>query len=150
MADQLRLFGEQEAKQAEAKKQRQTEKYQDSMLPVLAERKEVINRLFNLWRTLFDYTRAKLTKPRTVVLNARLHHGFSEDDLAQVLHFVKDIPFWRGQNDRNKPYDDLTTLFANNERTERLLVQARAGRKEIDRRTPHLRASDKPYEYEEF
>ena len=149
MSDQLGLFAPPSKREEEAKARRKTQKFLDDQLPVTPEHKTIIERVYEVWKVEFEYSKMKLTKARKLAVNARLHHGFTEEELVLVLKFVKGLPFWRGQNDRNKPYDDLATLFANNERTQRLLVQARAGRKEVDRRAVHLQASNKPVDFED-
>src|SRR3954470_4810859 len=105
------MFAEQEAAAATAKeegrKKRATQKYIDSVLPVTPARKEIIERVFTTWKLEYEYKRAKLTDARRIAINARLYSGFTEEELTLVLIFVKDLPFWRGQNERNKPYDDI-------------------------------------------
>jgi hypothetical protein len=139
-----------EAQRAEQRKTRATDKFKDSLLPITPRRREAIDRLFAHWKRVYEYKRAKLGEVRERAINARLYHGFSEEELMLVLDFVKDLPFWRGQNDRNKPFDDIAILFGSNQRTEKLLVQARAGRKDVDRRATDMAASDAPLKTERF
>lgn len=99
-----------------------------------------IQAVFDDWKVVMDYPHRKLTPKRRKHLSARLKN-YSVDQLKQVLRIAARDPWWRGQNNRNTPYDDITNLFRNDERVDLFLSRGM---------TRDLSASAQPIETEEF
>lgn len=83
-----------------------------------------VKEVHEYWQKAMNYKDRTLTVGRKNHINARLKDGFTVEQLKQAIDFAKNDPFWRGKNDRNTPYDDITNLFRNRERVERFLNQA--------------------------
>lgn len=76
-----------------------------------------IRQVFSAWQDIMGYPSRQLTTKRRTLIRGRLKH-FSVEQLIQALQVAASDPFWRGQNDRNTPFDDILNLFRNDERVE--------------------------------
>lgn len=111
-----------------------------------------VSGLIDRWRERFNYPMANHTLKRRKAVRARLMDGYTVGQLELALDTAEKDPFWRGQNDRNTPYDQIERLFLNEERIDRFLAKARTpkGAHAMDRRRVDLAVSDRPLEESTF
>lgn len=116
------------------------------------ERQAQVTEVLDAWATVRG-GECRHTPKRRSIVNARLSEGFTPEQLIAVIKFLLAQPFYRGQNDRGVPYDDVEPLLRNYERVDRHLramASGRTGKAFVDRIQADLRASDKPLEEEHF
>ena len=82
-----------------------------------------IRQVFSAWQDIMGYQSRNLSSKRKTLIRSRLK-TFSVDQLIQALQVAAASPFWRGQNDRNTPYDDIVNLFRNDERVEGFIARS--------------------------
>lgn len=117
------------------------------------ERQRQVTQLIDEWRERFDYHDCKHTEPRRAKVNARLDEGYTLEQLRTVLDMAVGDKFWRGQNDRNTPYDDIIHLFRNAARVDQFLAKSRrnlTGGGPVDRVRSDLAAGHGPLDEERF
>jgi uncharacterized phage protein (TIGR02220 family) len=85
-----------------------------------------VSAVFEFWRTEMGYLDRSLTSERQRFIAARLNDGYSVEQLKAVISVAKNDPFWRGENDRDTPYDDCQHLFRNATRVDGFLQRAAA------------------------
>lgn len=90
--------------------------------PISSEELPQVLEVFEHWKEHLGSSRMKLTKERGNKIVARLRSGFTVAELKQVIEAVVLLPWWRGQNNRNTPYDDIINIFRNDTRTESFLI----------------------------
>lgn len=66
----------------------------------------------------------KLTNDRRQKIRARLKEGYEVEQLKQAIDYYLSQPFYLGENDRNKRYTDLTTIFRSGSKVEQGLQAA--------------------------
>ncbi len=79
-------------------------------------------RVHTYHHSIMAYARKHRTTPKRLgIIKARLREGFTETELCEVCDIVSQLPFWRGENDRNRPYDDVYHIFRSKDRVLRVL-----------------------------
>lgn len=112
-----------------------------------------IEKIYQAWKYFMDFPDRKLTRShsrsRWHVIHARLKEGYTYAQFEGVIRWAANEPFFRGQNDRNTPYDDIGNLFGSAEKFDRYLLRAGGtlGRGNHD---PRLFASDDETQGREF
>ena len=71
----------------------------------------VEERLFQYWKDLMGYKRARFDDKRRRVLTGRRREGYSEEDLRLAIEGCFLSPFHQGENERNTRYDDIVLIF---------------------------------------
>lgn len=72
--------------------------------------REVVDRVFEHWRTVHGHPQAKLDAKRRKLIRDALK-GYSEADLCQSISGYKNSPHHQGQNDRATVYDAIELLL---------------------------------------
>lgn len=79
-----------------------------------------VREVFDYWQRSTGYARATLTDDRRAKIKARLRR-YSVTDLQRAVDGVMASPFHQGDNDRQKRYDDILTIFKTDGAAERLM-----------------------------
>lgn len=79
-----------------------------------------IHEVFEYWQKQLGFEGRRLTQQRREKIQARLV-DYSVDQLKRVIDYVKTDPWWRGQNERRTPYDDIINIFRNETRVDQFL-----------------------------
>lgn len=87
------------------------------------ERNEAAERLFVLWQRETQRS-GKFTPDKRAVVLARLREGYSEVQLSTAIRVAARDPFYQGENDRKRRYDDLVTILRNGSRVDKFLEDA--------------------------
>lgn len=72
--------------------------------------REVVQRVFDHWRSVHDHPQAKLDAKRRKLIRDALK-AYSEADLCQSISGYKNSPHHQGQNDRGTVYDSIELLL---------------------------------------
>jgi hypothetical protein len=72
--------------------------------------REVVDRVFEHWRTVHGHPQAKLDAKRRKLIRDALK-GYSEADLCQSISGYKNSPHHQGQNDKATVYDAIELLL---------------------------------------
>jgi hypothetical protein len=80
---------------------------------------EQAQRLFTYWKEVMGKPKAQFTNGRKIKIIARLKEGYSEDDCAKAIENVSIDPWYSGDNDRNKEYNDIALIFRDGEHLEK-------------------------------
>lgn len=72
--------------------------------------REVVDRVFEHWRTVHGHPQAKLDAKRRKLIRDALK-GYSEADVCQSISGYKNSPHHQGQNDRATVYDAIELLL---------------------------------------
>jgi hypothetical protein len=80
---------------------------------------EQAQRLFDYWKKVMGKPKAQFTEGRRKKISARLKEGYSEDDCAKAIENVSIDPWYSGDNDRNKEYNDIALIFRDGEHLEK-------------------------------
>lgn len=75
-------------------------------LSVEAPDREVVERVFDHWRTVHQHPTAKLDEKRRRLIRAALK-GYAEADLCEAIAGYRNSPHHMGQNDRGTRYDSI-------------------------------------------
>jgi hypothetical protein len=78
---------------------------------------EVIEKVFDHWRTTFDHPRAQLDDKRTKTISKALER-YSEADVCQAISGYQNSAFHMGQNEDGKTYDSLGLILRDAEKIE--------------------------------
>lgn len=103
---------------------------------------EVIEAVFERWKTTMGHSRAKLDQKRAKAIRAMLVAGYTQEDLELAIFGCSISPFHRGQNDRGQKYQDIGLICRDAEHIDKFiaiaeLAAAKATRKAMDQ--PSLR-----------
>ena len=110
--------------------------------PPVADDRDVVDRLIRFWsERMPGRDRARVTDGRRRLVRARLR-AFTARQLAEVIVEVSRQPFYNGQNEASKLYNDLPTIFKNDEKVEGFLADADRRREGA---TPGGSAGPAPY-----
>lgn len=94
--------------------------------PATNEEQVLVQQVFSFWQAHLGTERKTLTKERADKIVARLRSGFTVEELQRAILVVQNLPFWRGQNNRNRPYDDIVNIFRNDTRVQNFLETGNA------------------------
>ena len=72
--------------------------------------REVVQRVFDHWRSVHDHPQAKLDAKRRKLIRDALK-AYSEADLCQSISGYKNSPHHQGQNDRATVYDSIELIL---------------------------------------
>lgn len=94
-------------------------------LPVttISSEEDPVKEIFGFWQVELGHQDKRYTPGRKEKIKARLSDGFTVEQLKNVIRYVKTNSFLRGQNPRNKAYDDFENIFRKTERVEAYLGQ---------------------------
>ncbi len=81
--------------------------------------------VFDHWRAAMGKTAAaKMDSKRAGAVRARLHDGYTVDDLKRAVDGCKATPHNMGQNDRGEKYDDLGLICRDAAHVDRFMANA--------------------------
>ena len=89
---------------------------------------EVIEAVFDYWRTILAHPRARLDAKRAAAIGAMLDCGYEENDLKLAVYGCKYSPFHQGANERNTMYDAVTLIFRNADNVDKFIAIGEARR----------------------
>jgi DNA-binding MarR family transcriptional regulator len=114
------------------------------------DRQELVQKIFKGWRRAMQYgAEHTLTEKQFHCIAARLDEAFTPEQLLQVAKWIAAQPFYRGDNERGKPFDDPCSIWRSKDRVlQHLRACARPG--VVDRRFIELAASDQPTTSEQY
>jgi uncharacterized phage protein (TIGR02220 family) len=97
------------------------------------EPSEDIRAVFDHWKTVMGRNgHTRLTDDRRRKIKARLKEGYTVEQLKRVIEAVRADPFYMGQNDRRRPYNDFKTIFRDAQQVDGFLEQVPAVTPEYD------------------
>lgn len=88
------------------------------------QERDVVNQLFELWRSATNRPNARLTIGRRKKIGARLREGYAPEQIAQAITNVACSPFHQGKNDRGRRFDDLELICRDGDHVEKYLELA--------------------------
>lgn len=80
-------------------------------------------RVFDHWRKVMRKPKAKLDKKREKLICARLAEGRSVEELCRAIDGYSRDPFSMGQNDRHKPFNDISLICRDAEHVEQFMTE---------------------------
>lgn len=83
-----------------------------------------IRDVFEYWKNTTNRQKSRLNQDKKRKITARLREGFTVAQLCRIVDWSQTDPYYMGDNDRNKRYDTISTLFRNSERVEDLLERS--------------------------
>ena len=86
--------------------------------------REVVERVFDHWRTTHDHPQARLDDRRRRIIRAALE-TYSEADVCEAISGYRNSPHHMGQNDRGTRYDSIELLLRDAQHIDAGLAFAR-------------------------
>jgi hypothetical protein len=102
------------------KQRKQNKKGPGSGVPK-TEESQAIYAVYEHWLEVMAKPRSMLTKQRKDKIAARLHEGFSVEDLKKAIDGCKVSPFHMGENERQTVYDDIELICRNGGKVEQFI-----------------------------
>lgn len=94
------------------------------------QREEVIKTIFDYWHsTMKKDSRTKLSQKRKSAINARLNDGFTPREICEAIKGCSMTPHNMGDNDRNKPFNDIELICRDDNKLTGFIETSRAGTK---------------------
>lgn len=93
-----------------------------------AAQRQIVERLFELWRIRLGHPRARLDAARERKIVARLNDGYTEEDLADAIEGCALSEWHRGANDRCAVYDDIELICRDAKHVDQFLAIAHRAR----------------------
>ncbi|WP_201096205.1 hypothetical protein [Thiocystis minor] len=103
----------------------------DLTLPPPNPRPDLVQRVFAHWQQAMNKPRAKLDTKRRAAIAARLKDGYSVEDLLTAIDGCKGSAWHQGQNDRHRPFNDLSLICRDGAHVEQFLDLA-TGQRQAD------------------
>lgn len=69
-----------------------------------------VEHVFKYWQEVMNKPRAKLNAKRKKAIQDRIKEGYEWDDFKAAIDGCKNSSFHMGQNNRNKPYNDIELI----------------------------------------
>jgi hypothetical protein len=82
---------------------------------------DVVNKVFEHWKTIMGHSRARLDMARARVIKARLKDGYTLEDLCLAIDGCGASSFHMGENDRNTTYDAITLILRDADHVDRFM-----------------------------
>jgi hypothetical protein len=95
------------------------------------EKREAVQQVFDYWKERMGHPRAQLDNKRAKAIAARLHDGYSTDDLLRAVDGCRLSPHHMGQNDNRTVYDDIELICRDGVRVDKFIALVARG-------TPHM------------
>lgn len=80
---------------------------------------ELVREVFDYWQQVMEKPKAKLTSDRRAKVKARLAEGYTVADLKAAIDGCRATPHNMGDNDRRRPFNDLTLICRSGSHVER-------------------------------
>ena len=86
----------------------------------LSPKADLVSEIFNFWVTTMGKmpATAKLTPKRRAAVKARIKSGYTVGQIKAAILGCSNDPFSMGENDRNKPFNDLELICRSGEKLE--------------------------------
>jgi hypothetical protein len=91
--------------------------------------------VFEYWRRVMSYPKAKAVDKRRKAVAGRLAEGYTIEQLKQAIDGCAKTPHNMGQNAQGKRFDDLELICRNGIQVERFMRNAESGERRIPVRT---------------
>ena len=85
---------------------------------------ETATELFAYWQRVMDRPSTRFTAERKVAILARLRNGYTKAQLRMAIDGCRNSPHHMGENDNQKPYNDLTLIMRNGSKVEDFMLLA--------------------------
>jgi hypothetical protein len=106
---------------------------------------EIIEAIFERWKTTMGHARAKLDAKRAKAIRAMLNIGYTQEDLELAIFGCSVSSFHQGQNDRGAKFDDINLICRDAEHVDRFIDLAeKAMAKQVRRAVESPRLLDRP------
>ncbi|MBK1717291.1 hypothetical protein [Thiocystis violacea] len=92
---------------------------------------DLVQHIFTHWQQAMNKPRAKLDTKRRAAIAARLKDGYSVEDLLSAVDGCKGSAWHQGQNDRHRPFNDLSLICRDGAHVEQFLDLA-TGQRQAD------------------
>jgi hypothetical protein len=70
----------------------------------------LIEDVYKYWQEVMDRPRARMDAARAQAIRGRLKDGYTAQDLKDAIHGCAGSRFHRGENDRQKKYQDISLI----------------------------------------
>ena len=82
----------------------------------------MVREIYEHWVAVMQFPRKRaLTKDRRLRILSRLREGYTVRQLREVATKASQVPFWRGVNRWNKPFDDIINIYKHAQRVDMFL-----------------------------
>ncbi len=101
--------------------------------PQQTQQQDPITDIFQHWQVIQQKPRARLDIARRKIIQARLNDGYSVADLQDAINGCYLDPFYQGDNDRNKAFNDISLILRDAAHVDQFIetyeqAQAKSGR----------------------
>lgn len=77
--------------------------------------------IFDHWKEVLGYRRARLDQKRLKCIKDRLRDGYTLEDITDAINGCYLSPFHQGHNDRGNRYDDISLICRDAEHIDRFI-----------------------------